>query len=131
MSEKEKLDSFGELLISQVRDRSIEQWENMLTGQLKSKRAVNVYEEAQLKLDGPALEMVTGLVNQIVDSTLHNFLSLIEQEEKIKLLFKGSGCEEDTGEVDIKEISDGLAGELYTEDGWILKYSKKSFREPK
>ncbi|AIQ49128.1 hypothetical protein R70723_26885 [Paenibacillus sp. FSL R7-0273] len=130
MGGKEKLDDFGELVINQVRDRTIEQWEKILTGQLKSKRAVNVYEEAQLRLDGPALEMVTGLVNQIVDSTLHNVLDLFEQEEKIKLLFKGSGSEEDTGEVEIKELSDGLAGELYTEDGWILKYSQKPYREP-
>ncbi|AIQ54615.1 hypothetical protein [Paenibacillus sp. FSL R7-0331] len=130
MNAKEKLDMFGELVINQVRDSTIEQWEKMLTGQLKSKRAVNVYEEAKSKLDGPALEMVMGLVNQIVDSTLHNFLELFEQEEKIKLLFMGSGSKEDTGEVEIKEISDGLAGELYTEDGWILKYSQKPYREP-
>lgn len=130
MDEREKLDTFGELLISQVRDRTIEQWEKILTGQLKSKRAVNLYKEAQLKLDNSAFEMVTNLVNQIVDSTLHNFLDLCEQEDKINILFKTSDGEEDTQEIEIKDISDGLAGELYTEDGWILRYSKKPYIEP-
>ena len=26
--------------------------------------------------------------------------------------------------VDLKEVSDGLSGELYTEDGWIQKFSE-------
>lgn len=129
MDGSENLNKFGELLIKQVRDRTIEQWEKMLTGQFKSKRAVSVYEEAQVKLDSSALEMVTGLVSQIVDSTLHNFLSLCEQEDKIKILFKSYDIEQEE-KTDIVEISDGLAGELYTEDGWILKYSKKPYIEP-
>ncbi|WP_342562790.1 epimerase [Paenibacillus sp. FSL R7-0345] len=129
MDGSENMNTFGELLINQVRDRTIEQWEKVLTGQIKSKRAVSVYEEARLKLDSPALEMVTGLVSQIVDSTLHNFLSLCEQEEKIKILFKTYDIEK-AEETNIVEISDGLAGELYTEDGWILKYSKKPYIEP-
>lgn len=29
----------------------------------------------------------------------------------------------------ISEISDGLAGELYTEDGWIQKFSKQRHEE--
>jgi hypothetical protein len=29
-------------------------------------------------------------------------------------------------EDDIVELSDGLSGELYSEDGWIEKYSKYS-----
>lgn len=129
MDGSENLNTFGELLIKQVRDRTIDQWEKILTGQIKSKRAVSVYEEAQVKLDSSALEMVTGLVSQIVDSTLHNFLSLCEQEEKIKILFKTNYIEEAEA-TDIVGNSEGLAGELYTEDGWILKYSEKPYIEP-
>ena len=39
---------------------------------------------------------------------------------KMPVLFKtGSG-----EVVDIREISDGLVGELYSDDGWVAKFSR-------
>ena len=54
---------------------------------------------------------------------LQNFLlgTLQEEEhEEIELTVKGRN---------LNEISDGLAGELYTEDGWIQKYTKQRYEE--
>lgn len=56
----------------------------------------------------------------IVDTTLHHLLWTVEQEDLIEFTFK-----EDDQIVNINEISDGLAGELYTEDGWISRFSDK------
>ena len=39
---------------------------------------------------------------------------MLEQHEEISLLYD---------DVNLNEESDGLSGELYTEDGWIEKYS--------
>lgn len=45
---------------------------------------------------------------------------LIEQNDDIKVM---------VGDNDIKEDSDGLEGELYTEDGWINRFSKERYEE--
>ena len=42
-------------------------------------------------------------------------LFMIEGDPELQLIFQG---------VDLKEVSDGLSGELYTEDGWIQKFSE-------
>lgn len=131
MTESDMLNKFGELLISQVRDKTIEQWERIMSGEVKSKRALNIYNEIQLELNEPARVLVTNLITQAVDSTLHNFLYMCEQQDNIDILFKDG---EETGneeEINIKEVSDGLTGELYTEDGWILSYSTKPYSEPR
>ncbi|EFS6814276.1 hypothetical protein JR617_000290 [Listeria monocytogenes] len=52
----------------------------------------------------------------IVDNTLFNILTMFEQsEDKLTLL---------ANHENIIEASDGLAGELFTEDGWISKFSQ-------
>lgn len=130
MTESDMLNKFGKMLISQVRDETIEQWERILSGQVKSKRALEIYSEIQLEFDEQAKTLVTNLLTQAVDSTLHNFLYMCEQEDNIDIIFKD---DEDGGyveEINIKEVSDGLSGELYTEDGWILSYSTKPYVEP-
>ena len=43
-------------------------------------------------------------------------LCMFEDHEELKLLLN---------EENLVEESDGLAGELYTEDGWIKRYSKQ------
>lgn len=49
---------------------------------------------------------------------MHNMLFMLEEHEEIEMLYAGEN---------IVEESDGLSGELYTEDGWIEKYSKKMY----
>ncbi len=43
-------------------------------------------------------------------------LFMIEVQDEIELLFKKEN---------LNDLSDGLSGELYTEDGWIKNYSKE------
>lgn len=68
-----------------------------------------------LSLSSDDIEIVRWLIPEIVDVSLHNMLFMIEENDDIELLFENEN---------LKEISDGLAGELYTEDGWIDKFSK-------
>lgn len=68
-----------------------------------------------LSLSSDDIEIVIWLIPEIVDVSLHNMLFMIEENDDIELLFENEN---------LKEISDGLAGELYTEDGWIDKFSK-------
>ena len=50
-----------------------------------------------------------------IDYSLGNLLTMVEQNDEIVVLCDGEN---------IKELSDGLSGELYTEDGWIERFSQ-------
>ena len=47
-------------------------------------------------------------------------LCMIEEHEDIDVQVKKQN---------ISDISDGLAGELYTEDGWIQRFTKQRYEE--
>jgi hypothetical protein len=65
-------------------------------------------------------ELIKRLVPKIVDTSLHHLLWTLEQNESLELtIYDGTKKE------NIAEISDGLTGELYTEDGWIYRFSNK------
>ncbi|MCY2977121.1 MAG: hypothetical protein NTU79_00415 [Planctomycetota bacterium] len=55
----------------------------------------------------------------LVDSTLHDLLGFFEGAEDFLIAFK----DEENNLVDLNKISDGLAGELFTEEGWISRFS--------
>ena len=55
-----------------------------------------------------------------VDSSLHSFLFLMEESPDIDISFS-SGDESIT---QLSEESDGLGGELFTQDGWIARFSQ-------
>ncbi len=112
------LDVFGEILIKRVRDEAIEQWEKTIHGELKSEESQRLYK--QISSSGQS-ELFNDLVPKIVDTTLHHLLWTFEQNELIDIVANG-----DSKQISIKEISDGLAGELYTEDGWISRFSSKN-----
>jgi hypothetical protein len=114
------LDLFGEILMEKVRDFTIEVWEKTIKGEMKSEESQKLH---RLISDSGQSELIKDLVPEIVDTTLHNLLWMLEQEELINVTVNVDGDEK---QASLKEESDGLAGELYTEDGWIYRFSKKA-----
>ncbi|MEZ3428796.1 MAG: hypothetical protein K1W36_00600 [Lachnospiraceae bacterium] len=114
-----ELNSFGKILMNDVRDTTIESFDNMINGTMKGITAENVQEKIREFSDGQ-IDVVKWMIPQVVDLCLHNILWMVEQEEDITLSFK---------EINLKDESDGLSGELYTEDGWIQKYSLQRYEE--
>lgn len=119
MRDRELLDVFGEILMKRVRDEAIEQWEKTIQGELKSQECQRLHN---LISSSGQSEMFNDLVPKIVDTTLHHLLWTFEQNELIDINVANG----DSKQISIKEISDGLAGELYTEDGWISRFSDKT-----
>ncbi|TAA72665.1 epimerase [Planococcus salinarum] len=117
---KEALDFFGKVLIEQVRDESIEDWERILGGKMKDEESQQLFNEVQ-SLHSEQLQLIMKLIPKVVDSTLHHFLWTLEQEEEVNIVI----TLEEENPINIRENSDGLAGELYTEDGWISRFSSK------
>ncbi|MCM3749960.1 hypothetical protein M3223_21730 [Paenibacillus pasadenensis] len=71
-------------------------------------------------------EWLLDISAQIVDTTLHYFLWAIEENEKINVSIQNRDGElEET-----KTLSDGLPGELYSEDGCPLLVSKANLNKP-
>jgi hypothetical protein len=104
--------------MSGVRDEAIDHIERIIDGRMKGRDAVDIRLLLQKQQQCESLLKV--LLPYVVDVTLHTCLSLFEQEDHLRLMARAA----DGDLVDVAEISDGLAGELYSEDGWIAKYSR-------
>ncbi|WJM81090.1 hypothetical protein [Pectobacterium brasiliense] len=115
MTDKEILDEFGCAVMHMVRDRSIDRFEKIQLGTLKSQRAIELHNLLS-DFDEKQKEVIKNLITECVDNTVFNFLFMFEEDEDKKIL---------SSDVNVNEISDGLSGELFTEDGWINKFSKK------
>lgn len=117
---KSALDYFGEIIIKRVRDEAIDDLERIISGKMKGTVNERIY--ARTSTFSPNdLEFIEDLLRRAVDRTLHHLLWTFEQEENLNIAINS---ETETVE-SVRDISDGLAGELYTEDGWIARFSKK------
>ena len=115
---KDVLDYFGKLLIEEVRDKTIRGFDMRVAGKMRDMSSLKLFEEIQ-QLDG-ASKIVEKIIPQIVDLSIHNLLCMIEEDPNVVLQIENEN---------LSEISDGLAGELYTEDGWIQRFSKQRYEE--
>jgi hypothetical protein len=119
---KAALDKFGKLLMTQVRDESISDWKLIVDGQMKDEDSKRIC--ARLSEFTPhQRDVLLGLVPEIVDTVLHHLLWTLEQEGDVVQI----GVRAKGGFVSsLNEVFDGLAGELYSEDGWIARFSKET-----
>lgn len=116
-SKRSILDEFGKALMTNVRDDTFSYLQRLLSGQMADVASAKVYGDLQ-KLSPKDMELLERVLALAVDGSLARFLNFID-EFGIALLFRTR-----TGEaVDIRAISDGLAGELHTDDGWIARFS--------
>jgi len=121
MDTKEILKIFGQLLITSVRDEVLEVNDLIISGKMGGEENQDLY--AQIKnLDQKQKEIIKQFAKQSIDAAIHYFLWMIEQNEEYDLIKYPQ--DEKSEFVSLRDISDGLCGELYTEDGWIEKYSK-------
>lgn len=118
--DKQILDFFGQILIERIRDEAIDDWERISQGKMRDDESKIIFETLR-SLSPEQVQFIIHLFPKIVDTTLHHLLWTLEQEESLNVLVKDG----ESKLQNIKEISDGLAGELYTEDGWISRFSNK------
>lgn len=119
LNDKLILDEFGQLLINKVRDACYDEFEKIFSGKISSKSASFLQEKIKI-FDDEQLESLKFIAIDSIDSAIHHFLWMIEQSEEFDLV---KYLHNKNGFVSLKETSDGLCGELYTENGWIEKYS--------
>jgi len=115
--DNEALDRFGELLVRRVWDPSIWEWTETLHGRMKGETAEQLRPDLS-RLDRRQISFIERLLPEIIDTVLHNLLWMLEQEEDVDI-----SVQLPNGTVpSLRDVSDGLAGELYD---WIPRFSSK------
>ena len=112
------LDRFGRLLVTHSRDVAIKMVEKILDGKMKS--ATRSQISASLSnLTQEQRQAIHDLSVLTFNETIGCFFEILERYPEFKLIYKGNDeC------VNLLNISDGLFGELFDEDGWIDRYSQ-------
>lgn len=111
------LEKFGKIFIEETRDISIRNMNKRIDGTMKGEESQIIYKKIAGFTDEQK-EILKFVVSETVDNVLDSFLFMVEQHENISLLYN---------DTNLNEESDGLSGELYTEDGWIEKYSSQNY----
>ena len=117
-NQQSSLDKFGEFIVVNLRDKAIETAEMLLENGSKSPQT-KILQDELLTFNAAQKAIVANTVKASIDAAIHDFLFAIEEqadfENDIQII---------VNEDNIVEMSDGLQGELFTQDGWLEKYSK-------
>ncbi len=120
MTNDEILEKFGQVLISEVRDETIDKFQMIASGSMKSVPALELHRKLNT-FSEDQLSVIRQVVVSSIDDVVHNFLWMLEQHEDDIVL--SCGEDKSSKKENVMELSDGISGEIYTDDGWIAKYS--------
>ena len=111
------LDSFGEHLVKSVRRIALIQVRKLIRGEMKGAAGIR-FKELFENFTPDQLASIDQATEFAIDSTLFNVLFSADSES-LRILFP-----DNTGEyINIADLSDGLSGELSSDDGWITRFS--------
>jgi hypothetical protein len=114
------LDQFGQLLIHRVRDETLAEIDDVVTGRAHPEWKRELHATIERSMDPEQRELLRHVVAIAIDAAIHNVLRMIESNDALRLESIGPGQERH----DLVDMSDGLSGELWTEDGWIARFSR-------
>lgn len=118
MKVKNKLDKFGKFLVENLRDKGINYAELLLKGHWKAPSLLNIQRELN-GLSDTQKEAVKKVIISTLDTAIHDFLFALQErtgfDNEIQIIVDGEN---------VIELSDGIHGEAYSDEGWYAKYSK-------
>lgn len=120
---KAALDKFGMLLMDRVRDIAIRETDAGIRGKSKAQISRQIFREILGNAGPETRDALLKATPIIVDTVLHYVLWMFEDEPALKISFESSG----ENVPDINAISDGLSGEIFGQDGWIVRFSKQRY----
>ena len=112
------LDVFGKLVTERLRDTAVEKFEALSRGKLKAP-SLQSLQVALASLNPREREIVRRCLVSSIDSAIHDFLFSLQEGE-----YEGTSVQVVVGGSDVNELSDGLQGEPYGNEGWISRFSK-------
>lgn len=124
------LDEFGRRLIQEYSEKLRKHITDLADGQRYM--GAEWYESAFRELRSLSKDQRTALlliIDDAVTSASHAFLDILEKDSYRGEDFFGKlelkVLDEHGVRHDVAELSDGLAGELYGEEGWIKRFSQE------
>jgi hypothetical protein len=104
--------------MEEVRDDSMNFLKRLVEGQMADSVSKKLSVELQ-NLSPKQLVTIKKLLAQAVDAGIVRFLNLFDAYEI------GIQLKDDSGKThDVRKLSDGLVGELYSDNGWQAQFSK-------
>lgn len=114
----EALQKFGYFIVSNFRDKAIEQHDMLLQGRLRG-QAVQKLQNKISELPEEQKALIRQIVIDVIDTAMHDFLFAVQDAHDREL-----GIEILVDENNVAETSGMLHGEHLGKDGWIAKFSK-------
>lgn len=118
MEAQDPLEKFGKFLVENLRDRGINYAHGLLNNHWKTPAILEI-QTILSNLDAQQKKAVQAAFIKTIDTAIHDFLFALQEEaeadNEIQIFADGNN---------IAELSDGLEGESYLEDGWNAKFSK-------
>ncbi|QLE02003.1 hypothetical protein HX109_10720 [Galbibacter sp. BG1] len=115
---KESLDKFGQLIVKNMRDKQLDHLYGLLEGKWRAKETKSLQGKLS-NFNEDERKTLLLLVDNILTHTMHDLLFVIQSNndmgDGLKVLMDGEN---------VAEISDGLQGEIFGDEGWIKKFSK-------
>jgi hypothetical protein len=114
------LDHFGRLLMERVRDWCIRELQHEVRTRYRGGSEERAMRPAMEMLSSGQRRALERIVPAFVDTVIHHMVWMFEQEETVRIQVQADGAKS----ANLAAESDGLAGELYGDDGWIARFSK-------
>jgi hypothetical protein len=123
METLEPLDKFGKFLVENLRDKSINFAEKLLASEWKAPGLQDLQNDLQ-SLSAKQKQVFIGAIIESIDTGIHDFLFALQEQadfdNEIQVIVDGEN---------VVELSDGIHGEAYSDEGWYAKYSKYKTKE--
>ncbi|WP_286877224.1 hypothetical protein, partial [Delftia sp. 67-8] len=113
MNRQDILRDFGKIFIKEARDSSIERVFDFIQGNLRTPESIR-FSEFYSPLSQDQKDDFKYLALLAIDSAIFRILRMADQEV-IDIKFNDSDS--------ISQMSDGLAGELFGDSGWMKEFS--------
>lgn len=117
MAKESPLDTFGAFLMVNLRDRGIDALGSLLAAHWKAPSLQKLQAELQSLTDAQRVLVRRAFV-EALDSAIHDFLFALQEESDsggaVRVRVRGK---------DVASLSDGLHGELFSEEGWFARFS--------
>ncbi|NQZ83238.1 MAG: hypothetical protein HRT52_19715 [Colwellia sp.] len=109
------INKFGKIISEDLRDSALNRYLDIESGFIGSKKC----KLLSVQLDGfsgDQKRVIRSILTNCIDTGIHDFLSAIEEErDNISIHVDGNN---------ISKESDGLNGEIFTENGWFEEFSQ-------
>ncbi len=117
-SMSDTLDKFGRLIVDKLKDKQIDWFKGLIQGKWSSQESKELHAKLS-KLTQEEKQVVADVLEKVLENSMHDFLFAIQESNDLD-----SGLKVFMDGENVAELSDGLHGEIFTEEGWIERFSR-------